>query len=207
MQAQSKRARICHCHLLSLITFAGEGFGIYTRTNKTHCYGKDRDYETISKKSEGKVKLLTSVGITCNNMDGDMITSGCFSLHFFYTQQHAKAAQMRMCSLGTSHQAQHLLQQRQEQASWYICTLTGSVVRHARFIFDQTMCMTTYVFIDPCFVLLSAYVCMLLDDVSILSSHTRALPDWRRVTVVEALLWERQSREGRRSSKNKGTDV
>ena len=51
---------------------------------------KDRDYETISNKSEEKVKLLTSVGITCNNMDGDMIVSGYFSVHFFYTQQNAK---------------------------------------------------------------------------------------------------------------------
>ena len=61
-----------------------------TSTNEIRCYGKDRGYEMISNKSEGKVKLLTSVGITCNNMDGDMIASGHFSVHFFYTQQNAK---------------------------------------------------------------------------------------------------------------------
>ena len=51
---------------------------------------KGLDYETISNKSEGKVKFLTSVGITFNNMDGDIITSGCFSVHFVYTQLNAK---------------------------------------------------------------------------------------------------------------------
>ena len=61
----------------------------YTLTNKIRCCGKDRDYETISNKSEGKVKLPTSVGITCNNMGEEMIASGCFSVYLFYTQQHA----------------------------------------------------------------------------------------------------------------------
>ena len=50
---------------------------------ETRCYRKDRDYKTISNKSGGKMKLLTSVGITCNNMDGDMLASGYFSVHFF----------------------------------------------------------------------------------------------------------------------------
>ena len=62
----------------------------YAHTNEIRCYGKDRDYETISNKSEMKVKLLTSVGITCNTLDGDMIASGYFSVYFFYTQQNAK---------------------------------------------------------------------------------------------------------------------
>ena len=72
--------------LFSLTAFAREGFG----TLSQRCYGKDRDYETISNKSEGKVKFLTSVGITCSNMDGDMIASGYYSVHFFYSQQNAK---------------------------------------------------------------------------------------------------------------------
>ena len=62
----------------------------YAHTNEIRCYGKDRDYETISNKSEEKVKLLTSIGITCNNIDEDTIASGYFSVHFFYTQQNAK---------------------------------------------------------------------------------------------------------------------
>ena len=52
-----------------LIDHISHGRIWYTLTNKICCYGKDRDYETISNKSEGKVKLLTSVEITCNNMD------------------------------------------------------------------------------------------------------------------------------------------
>ena len=55
--------------LFSLTAFAREGFGTHI-PRYIRCYRKDRDYETISNKSEGKVKLLTSVGITCNNMKG-----------------------------------------------------------------------------------------------------------------------------------------
>ena len=77
----------CSAHVNALNRFdmtMGKG-GL---TNKIRCCGKDRNYETISNKSEGKVKLPTSVGITCNNMGEDMIASGCLPVHLFYTQQH-----------------------------------------------------------------------------------------------------------------------
>ena len=61
----------------------------YILTNKIRCYRKDENYETIRNKSEGEVKQPTSVEITCNNMGEDMVASGCFSVHLFYTQQHA----------------------------------------------------------------------------------------------------------------------
>ena len=64
----------------------------YAHINEIRYYGKDRDYEVISNKSEGKVKLLTSIGITCNNMDEDMITSGYFSVHFIPHPTTCKAA-------------------------------------------------------------------------------------------------------------------
>ena len=119
MQVQSKRARILHGDLFSLTTFTREGFGAHipTRYAATERIGAMRDNQQ-QERGESEAP-----GQRRNHMQHYGWGHDCTRLLLSASLLHpttCKAARMRLCSLGTSHQSQHLLQQRQEQASCYM---------------------------------------------------------------------------------------
>ena len=115
--ACNARARILHCDLFSMTAFAREGFGTHipTRYVATERTGTMRRSATRGRGSEAPDQRRNHMQQRGRGHDRVRLLLSAFLLH----PTTCKAARKRLCSLGTPHQGQHLLQQRQEQTSWY----------------------------------------------------------------------------------------